>query len=603
MDQGFEWRTKLGLAWLGYKMSSEEKLFDEEMAIGEVQDWLRTRIRIEELRPQDVLGLGRDAQLITYHQGPVRFQHRLLQEFMTAWTIATNRGFFEREVVRFVSENGWWETLLILASIVTDTNIAKQLPIDHIRYGDLIDTTLDHHEDGRRLLLATVLLKVAGNSAEEFLSKVTDALISNLRLGVTASHKKAIIELASIAEQETIRSLAELLANTDNATRMGAIQLLAEIRTRDSAEALIKHSDSLVEKATLNQLIDALVSIGRPAIEPVIQMVAFDSQSVNQVALSVLTKLGNIAIPFLIEALESPNYLLRVSAIDILGEIGNPSALEPLIAALSRSDTRMRLHIIEALGRMQDIRAVEVIVQLLSQMSITDGAGPGACAKALGRIGELALETLISVLSNRFHRARTKAYVARALGIIGSEKAISPLLASLYEDYDDYAEWEMKSSVSAALGMLGEPAVDPLIRVLRTSGKQVVTHWIIRALGITRDKRAVEPIISALYLGRFPNAAAEALGMLRDKRAVPYLMPLLYAEDRLLQGTAASALNYIADKSAVRPLIEALRARDPLVRRYAAWILGEIGDPIATKPLTKLLKVQIMRYVKTLVTH
>ena len=51
--------TKQGLAWLGYRMAVEKRVaFDWDVAVAELAKWLDGRVRVEGLRPQDVLGLG-----------------------------------------------------------------------------------------------------------------------------------------------------------------------------------------------------------------------------------------------------------------------------------------------------------------------------------------------------------------------------------------------------------------------------------------------------------------------------------------------------------------------------------------------------------------
>lgn len=128
-----------------------------------------------------------------------------------------------------------------------------------------------------------------------------------------------------------------------------------------------------------------------------------------------------------------------------------------------------------------------------------------------------------------------------------------------------------------------------------------------QALGAIVDKRAVDPLISALSAKRFDGvewtrgsltaeAAAEALGEIGDRRAVEPLVSVLKSADGELYRTrhmAAEALGKLDDGRAVEPLLAALR-RDQWSLRggvpEAAAALGKISDPRAREALRTALK-------------
>jgi hypothetical protein len=64
--------TKRGLAWLGYWMSSNNLMeCSKHQAVDELQKWLNGRAGVGKLSPQDVLGLGQDAQVLEYGHAEV----------------------------------------------------------------------------------------------------------------------------------------------------------------------------------------------------------------------------------------------------------------------------------------------------------------------------------------------------------------------------------------------------------------------------------------------------------------------------------------------------------------------------------------------------
>ncbi|ODS34714.1 MAG: heat repeat-containing PBS lyase [Candidatus Scalindua rubra] len=201
---------------------------------------------------------------------------------------------------------------------------------------------------------------------------------------------------------------------------------------------------------------------------------------------------------------------------------------------------------------------------------------------------------------------------AEALGKIG-EPAVEPLIKALAYDFGD-----VRDEAAKALGKIGKPAIKPLIRVLGDSvvvvaaaealgkiGKPAVEP-LIRALGdkdsdvrsgaaealrMIGDPRAVEPLIKApgdenMYVRR---EVLEALRMIGDPRAVEPLIKALGDKDWDVRDKAAKALGNIGDSKAVEPLIKALRDEEYYVREWTAYALGKIGKPDAVGPLIKAL--------------
>ncbi|MCS6836682.1 MAG: HEAT repeat domain-containing protein [Anaerolineae bacterium] len=88
----------------------------------------------------------------------------------------------------------------------------------------------------------------------------------------------------------------------------------------------------------------------------------------NLIRLSVVQALGNFtsenACLALIEQLNSSDVLIQISAATSLGKLGNPLALEAMVAQLLRTpEPTVRYSIIRALGQLGDPRAVEVILR------------------------------------------------------------------------------------------------------------------------------------------------------------------------------------------------------------------------------------------------
>lgn len=190
-------------------------------------------------------------------------------------------------------------------------------------------------------------------------------------------------------------------------------------------------------------------------IDELIKALENEDWNVQWEAAKALEKIGTLAVEQLIATLNK-NKKARGMAAGVLGLIGDTRAVEPLIALLNDKDSSGRAGIVEALGRMRDARAIEPLS--ITLRTDKDGIVRREAAKALGLIGEPALESLISALKHE--SPGTRQAVAIVLGDIGDVKAVEPLIAAL------------KS------GDVGWAAAE--------------------ALGKIRDTRAVEPLMAAL---------------------------------------------------------------------------------------------------------
>jgi HEAT repeat protein len=138
------------------------------------------------------------------------------------------------------------------------------------------------------------------------------------------------------------------------------------------------------------------------------------------------------------------------------------------------------------------------------------------------------------------------------------------------------------------IGYLQAANFDELVQQVKSEDLIVRLH-ATKALGETRDARAVEPLIANLKDEKCGCTSANALVKI-GKPAVEPLITALKDENPIVRRNAAVALGKIKDASAVNPLITALKDENPIVRRNAAVALGEIKDTSAAEPLTAALK-------------
>lgn len=248
---------------------------------------------------------------------------------------------------------------------------------------------------------------------------------------------------------------------------------------------------------------------------------------------------------------------VRASAARALGEIGDPQAVNPLIALLTADsdEALIRHNVAWALGQLRDRRGIEYLIPLLAE---ADEHLRMVAAESLGKIGDPeGVEHIIPLLEDENYTVRW--YVAWILGETGNPCALGPLLACFAEEPNrgwllyENAEPEPLNGVfkhtSMALGKIGDArAVEPLMAHLK-SNELGARRSAARALGELRDERAVEPLISLLNDSSWSVrlAAAEALGKIGDTRAVDPITGLLNDAKEEVRQTATHAFEVLTD--------------------------------------------------------
>jgi HEAT repeat protein len=274
--------------------------------------------------------------------------------------------------------------------------------------------------------------------------------------------------------------------------------------------------------------------------------------------------------------------LRRETAIE-LGQLGNPRAVDPLIAALDR-DLDMRREIATALGRIGDARAANALLGLLLDKSASTRL---AAVWALGQVGDTrAVEPLAAVLGSDVDQdvCQTAAESLVRLGDArGIGRGVPALIQRLRRDAQG-KRFDFEKACAIVL-KVGEPAVEPCIELLQ-HGDTDVQEVAIKTITELGDGRVDEPLGGMLRSGSVSVrlAAAEALAKRGSLRATAALTIALGDPDLELRRTAASLLSRSGPR-AVEPLIAALSEGDAVARQEATKVLALLRDGRAVDPL------------------
>ena len=206
-------------------------------------------------------------------------------------------------------------------------------------------------------------------------------------------------------------------------------------------------------------------------------------------------------------------------------------------------------------------------------------------AKALGKIGtEATIDPLIKCLDD--HHSDVRKSGAKALGKIGTEATIEPLIKLLDDDH-----YDVRNSAAKALGKIGtEATIDPLIKCLNDPDSNV-RGIAAEALGEIGTEATIDPLIKCLDDNKslVRRSAAYALGKIGTEATIDPLIKLLDDPDSNVRSSAAYALEKIGTEATIDPLIKLLDNDDYFVRIMATEALGKIGTKATINPLTKLL--------------
>jgi HEAT repeat protein len=362
------------------------------------------------------------------------------------------------------------------------------------------------------------------------------------------------------------------------------------------------------------EAIDAFGYIGDPAAGPALFEVYQKEPDDSSLRVLLASVLGFCqyapATPTLIEALSSPDDLLRRQATWGLRHLQAQEAKEPLRKALAQeTDALTRQTMQETLQELEHpTTREEECERLIAQLTNAKTAHErGEAAVALGDMGECALPSLLSLLHHR--QGEVRYYAIQAISALSEhrdadwfvrryrEQVQGPLIEAL-ADQESYVR-------AAAAGALGtwrdERAVDPLLAAMQDTDVKV-RRAAVDALDYPKDERALEPLLSAFFNDNdmeVRDLAARALGRhTEDNRTVNALIQALQNKQSDKRKQAAGLLCSLKDERAVDALLQALQDTVPAVREWsikALWALCvDKGDDLPDETVEKM-RIPIMR--------
>jgi HEAT repeat protein len=237
--------------------------------------------------------------------------------------------------------------------------------------------------------------------------------------------KAAAEALGKIGDARAVEPLTKALWDESWNVRMAAAEALGKIGDPRAAEPLLVALNSWDVGVGLERreaAAQALIQIGPAAVEPLVAALKLRSTGQSNIVEEVLGKIdrnwmrskaAKEAVPAFVATLrDNKDAGVRSNAARALGEIGDPLAVEPLVAALKDKDGSVRSEAVHALETLGDPRAIEPLVAALKD---NEHYVRLSAAKALAKSGDVrAVRPLVDLITHVYTDEAVVLRVSRA---------------------------------------------------------------------------------------------------------------------------------------------------------------------------------------------
>ena len=240
-----------------------------------------------------------------------------------------------------------------------------------------------------------------------------------------------------------------------------------------SAIKALRHNDEHVR----SQAALRLGTLGDPqAIDPLVATLCHDpSLNVQEDTTWALARLGATVVDALLPWLEKPQGSVRHNIVHTLGKLGDARAVPALMLHLNDSEANVRMKSAFALGQIGDPSAVPALIDSLDD---ADSDVHYTALEAIAQFGSKAIPALRAGLTAE--DAQVREGCAAALGRLGDPDTVSDLVIAL-----DDPTHEVRLAVGQALGEIGGPEAAAALQALTEDGHpqiQALARGLLRRI-------------------------------------------------------------------------------------------------------------------------
>ncbi len=323
--------------------------------------------------------------------------------------------------------------------------------------------------------------------------------------------------LGKLGDEGAVDALARALQDPDEYVRKSAVMALRRISGSAAGEALRAALADRSEQVVL-QAVNGLRDVrDKGAVEPLIRVLARRERSLQLAATEALARIGPDAVGMLMAVFEDKVLRRKIGTqvMKILVEIG-PRAIDALLAALTQDSQVIQVTAISVLGRVGDQRIVRPLVDLflndprmqeavvatlarLEERGVVNGGEPAHVDREIhppkmvveavaGRPRAQVVEQLRTALENPMPKVRR--FALRVLFTLFGDGASDQLITSL-----DDEDVEVKRLAIRILGKLRDKRViEPLVALVQREGGEHVEEAVWNTLKVLTDLREFEQL-------------------------------------------------------------------------------------------------------------
>jgi len=318
---------------------------------------------------------------------------------------------------------------------------------------------------------------------------------------------------------------------------------------------------------------------------------ADDNVGKRNSAQEALIAMGKKALPFLLRSVQHRNHEVRKFISDILGEIGDGSAIGVLSKKLLwDKDENVRVSAAEALGKLGRKEAIPYLLKLVNKNNKSSLMLVYTALESLGKLGKKGHHIPIALLKSAVKDPILRKGALDAMGWSKSNKAIPYLIRGLKDKNKAVREASLVALVNLASALPG-PMKGKLKRQMGAAITDDTYRQIIRSLesyNIDVQRAAVyvlgwtkrdEAILSLVRLGAGEEALSDAvcasIGDIGIK-CLPVLLKAFPNFDAQARALVARALIEVPGDSTKEALLSFLMDEDHAVRVQASLSLGRL---------------------------
>jgi len=321
-----------------------------------------------------------------------------------------------------------------------------------------------------------------------------------------------------------------------------------------------------------------------------------DNAGLRNSATEVLIKIGAPAVPDLFKVLKDGDKDERKIAADILGDVKDPRALDPLLATLKDPDENVRAAAAESLGMLGDASVIERLVETLRDDGLVVQL---SCLDALDRLNA---EVPTTILSSFMGVGPLRPHLYRLMGNLRDKSVIPRLLEglqargrgeraaaalALVRQYR-MADKRIRVEIRVAVARAASDQVIENLRALLNSSVADERKGAVAVLGWTGRPDVVADLIRAASDENLREPVREAILSIGPK-STESLAEMLDELGRSEKVLALDVLGHFGQPASLSRIIDLCLSSEVEVAEAAQRSLGKIGNPSVISTLTELI--------------